>query len=126
MHFVKRSLLPLLLLGVLSCVVLSADDSNKGKDPTVYVTKTGKKYHGDGCQYLRKSQIPKTLKEAVAAGYTACSRCKPPTAGGSAAKQPRPKSRSSQASARCAATTKKGSRCKRKASSGSRYCWQHG
>ena len=28
--------------------------------------------------------------------------------------------------AQCAATTKKGTQCKRQASPGSQYCWQHG
>lgn len=42
---------------------------------TVYITKTGKKYHRDGCQYLRKSQIAISLDDAKAEGYTACSKC---------------------------------------------------
>lgn len=45
---------------------------------TVYVTRTGQKYHRGGCQYLSKSQVPMTLKAAKAAGYTPCSRCGPP------------------------------------------------
>lgn len=44
----------------------------------VYVTKTGEKYHSDGCQYLRKSQIPISLDDARASGYTPCSKCHPP------------------------------------------------
>jgi len=44
---------------------------------TVYVTKTGSKYHGDGCQYVRSSKIPMGLEAAQGQGYTACSRCKP-------------------------------------------------
>lgn len=31
-----------------------------------------------------------------------------------------------QVSTQCAATTKKGARCKRTAKAGSSYCWQHG
>lgn len=42
---------------------------------TVYITETGEKYHRAGCQYLRKSQIPISLDDAQAMGYTACSRC---------------------------------------------------
>lgn len=42
---------------------------------TVYVTNTGSKYHRAGCQYLRDSQIAIDLDDAIAAGYTACSRC---------------------------------------------------
>ncbi len=45
---------------------------------TVYVTRTGEKYHRDGCQYLRKSQIPTSLDDAIASGYTPCSKCHPP------------------------------------------------
>ena len=48
------------------------------KDVTVYVTKTGAKYHAAGCRYLSKSQIPISLKDAKARGYTPCSVCNPP------------------------------------------------
>ena len=41
---------------------------------TVYITRTGSKYHRAGCSYL-KSCIPISKKDAIAAGYTACSRC---------------------------------------------------
>lgn len=44
----------------------------------VYVTKTGEKYHSDGCQYLSRSQIPISLADAKAGGYTPCSKCHPP------------------------------------------------
>jgi hypothetical protein len=45
---------------------------------TVYITRTGKKYHLDGCRYLGASKIKMTLKEAKARGYTACKVCHPP------------------------------------------------
>lgn len=48
-------------------------------DLIVYVTKSGKKYHREGCQYLRKSSQALTLREAVRRGYEPCSRCRPPT-----------------------------------------------
>lgn len=41
----------------------------------VYVTRTGEKYHGPSCSYLRQSRIPISLKDAKKKGYTACSRC---------------------------------------------------
>jgi endonuclease YncB( thermonuclease family) len=41
----------------------------------VYITKTGKKYHRKGCQFLSKSSIPIKLEDAKARGYTPCSRC---------------------------------------------------
>jgi hypothetical protein len=47
---------------------------------TVYVTKTGDKYHRAGCRYLSKSAIPTALKDAVS-GHTPCSVCRPPTLG---------------------------------------------
>ena len=44
---------------------------------TVYITETGEKYHRDGCQYLRQSQIAITKSDAINSGYTPCSRCNP-------------------------------------------------
>jgi septal ring factor EnvC (AmiA/AmiB activator) len=41
----------------------------------VYVTDTGKKYHRDGCQYLKKSKRAITLQDAQKQGYTPCSKC---------------------------------------------------
>jgi hypothetical protein len=48
------------------------------KEQTVYITKTGRKYHRATCRYLSRSKIPTTLKDAKANGYTACTVCKPP------------------------------------------------
>jgi hypothetical protein len=36
---------------------------------TVYITRTGSKYHSDGCRYLSRSCIPISLSEAKAEGY---------------------------------------------------------
>lgn len=47
------------------------------QDVTVYITKTGKKYHSDGCRYLSKSKIPISLSNAKM-GYEPCSVCNPP------------------------------------------------
>ncbi|MDR1390418.1 MAG: thermonuclease family protein [Treponema sp.] len=47
------------------------------EDITVYVTASGGRYHRDGCSSLRSSRILVSLSDA-AAGYTACSICKPP------------------------------------------------
>ena len=47
-------------------------------DTIVYITRTGEKYHTGSCQYLSRSKIEITLGSAVARGYGACSRCKPP------------------------------------------------
>ncbi len=101
---------------------------------TVYVTRTGAKYHSAGCQYLRQSSIPMQLKDALASGYTACSRCNPPrqiTEKQSAVTKPdtstkqQLKTKGEMTSQQCQAITKKGTQCKRKAEPGSKYCWQH-
>lgn len=44
----------------------------------VHVTKTGKKYHSAGCQYLSKSDILISLEDAKIKGYEPCSKCNPP------------------------------------------------
>jgi hypothetical protein len=48
------------------------------KEQTVYVTRTGKKYHRAGCRYLSHSSIPISLKDAQARGYEPCEVCRPP------------------------------------------------
>lgn len=50
-------------------------EEQKAEDGTVYITKTGTKYHSSNCRYLSKSKIPISLKDAVAKGFTACSVC---------------------------------------------------
>ena len=45
---------------------------------TVYVTRTGAKYHRENCRYLSKSKIPMSLKDA-AKKYEPCKVCKAPT-----------------------------------------------
>jgi hypothetical protein len=104
---------------------------------TVYVTRTGEKYHRGSCRHLSKSKSPLPLKEA-AARYSPCSVCKPPVlsarpsgapsvAEPSTAKVPPPApARPAPVTvSRCQATTKKGSQCSRSAQAGSSYCWQH-
>lgn len=48
-----------------------------GDNQIVYVTRTGAKYHADGCRYLSRSKIPMKLSEA-AQRYDPCSVCNPP------------------------------------------------
>ena len=47
------------------------------KSYTVYITKTGKKYHRSGCRYLSKSCISISSSEAISQGYGPCSVCNP-------------------------------------------------
>lgn len=46
-------------------------------NPTVYLAKTGTKYHSAGCKHLSASSIPIPLRHAT--GIEPCSVCKPPT-----------------------------------------------
>lgn len=77
-----KRILFLLLLAVLPVAMpLASVHSIASVQPTevtVYVTKTGTKYHRSGCQYLSKSRIAMDLSEAKASGYGPCSRCSPP------------------------------------------------
>ena len=63
--------LQILLLVLFTAVAVDAQ--------TVYITKTGAKYHRGSCRYLSRSKIPISLEEAKNKGYGACSVCKPPT-----------------------------------------------
>lgn len=47
------------------------------KETTVYITRTGAKYHTSSCRYLSQSKISISKKEAISNGYTACKVCKP-------------------------------------------------
>jgi endonuclease YncB( thermonuclease family) len=47
------------------------------EEETVYVTRTGSKYHRSGCRYLRSSAIPMSLSRAKES-YSPCSICNPP------------------------------------------------
>jgi micrococcal nuclease len=98
-----------------------------------YITKTGRKYHTAGCRYLAKSAIEITERDALARGYVPCLVCIGSTAASTKSAAPsvyqqHPKSGSAPATSggRCQATTKKGTQCKRNATPGSSYCWQHG
>jgi micrococcal nuclease len=101
----------------------------------VYVTRTGTKYHREGCRSLSRSQIPMRLKDV--GSHTACSICKPPTlpdsasgtahdaSGAAAVASPRSAPAQPVEQGRCQDLTKKGTQCSRKAQAGSTYCWQH-
>jgi len=56
----------------------NSNNNNKNTSVTVYITKTGTKYHRDGCKYLSKSKIAISLEQAKKS-YGPCSVCKPPT-----------------------------------------------
>ena len=84
----KRRLLLLLALwlfwtspGVVSMLPAqqpAAQLSEDAQTETVYIKRTGKRYHRDGCRYLSQNKIKTTVKEAQANGYTPCKVCRPP------------------------------------------------
>ena len=81
-----RRLIPLILAFLMLGAVFAVpplqqpthQQQTQTKEQTVYITKTGKKYHTATCRYLSKSKIPISLKDAKAKGFTPCSVCKPP------------------------------------------------
>ena len=44
---------------------------------TVYVTRTGERYHRGSCHHLRRSKFAVSLSEAKRQGYTPCKVCRP-------------------------------------------------
>ncbi len=57
-------------------VVLIAGSLGCAKtEEKVYITRTGKKYHQDGCEWLSRSKKELTLAEAKDKGYTPCGAC---------------------------------------------------
>jgi len=111
---------------------------------TVYITKTGTKYHNKGCRYLSKSSEAISLADAKAKGYTPCSVCKPSsTVNSTPSTKPvsEPDSTKTEKqgnkttnkttiqeskSVQCSAITKAGTRCKRMTKSPNGKCYQHG
>jgi len=58
--------------GVPSRTPLQSLLEKKKKSQTVYITKTGKKYHRVTCRYLKYSSIPIDLANAKSIGYEPC------------------------------------------------------
>lgn len=132
---VRALQIALLYLLLIACVASTSEAQ------TVYITKTGKKYHRSSCQYLRKSQYAIAITEAVDRGYTACSVCSPgaPKAETKSLQNTTPKQKTTESvkpqvspsenkevkSVQCSAITKAGTRCKRMTTNASGKCYQH-
>jgi len=69
----KKQAISAVVFALVSALILAAPVST-----TVYATKSGSKYHTSTCRTLKKSKIPMTLGEAVAAGLEPCKICNPP------------------------------------------------
>ncbi|MEI9919065.1 MAG: hypothetical protein WDO14_09730 [Bacteroidota bacterium] len=123
--------------------VLIACTAQSTEAQTVYITKTGAKYHRGSCQYLRKSKISIAMKDAIDRGYEPCSVCEPgglskdqKTSPTSTPTQKKPNTSNNtenpstqkpkeSTSRQCTATTKAGTRCKRMTTNASGRCYQH-
>lgn len=71
--------LALLIILVLTPIQSFAADGST----TVYITKTGSKYHSSGCRHLSRSRYSTTLQNAVSSGLGPCGTCHPPVLSGS-------------------------------------------
>jgi hypothetical protein len=69
--------LALFVTPAISAEVHSSVRLEVSKQTTVYITKTGSKYHTSGCRYLSQSKIKTSKKEAVKNGLGACKVCRP-------------------------------------------------
>jgi len=91
---------------------------------TVFITKTGEKYHTNDCRHLSNSRSSIELNEALNKGYEACKVCRP-TQTPANSKQKINKENALQqntASHQCSAPTSKGARCKHKTNSANGFC----
>lgn len=68
----------LVICAVLGALAAQPPTLAQGKPAdVVYVTRTGDKYHRDGCRHLAKSKIKTTRGEAEKTGKQACKVCRP-------------------------------------------------
>lgn len=124
---VKPISFPIHRVRILLFVLVALSISHIASSQTVYITRTGAKYHDDGCRYLSRSKIETTLKEAKENDYTACSVCKPTT--NVSKDQSRiittPSPVRKVTATQCTARTKSNIRCARKTTNANGKCWQH-
>lgn len=117
---------------VIKCLLFFLLFTAYALNQTVYITKTGKKYHSENCSSLSSSKKSIELSEALDKGYTPCKNCKPDLNLKSDTKtnlvpenNSQVKNQSDVTKQQCEAITKSGTRCKRTTQAGSKYCWQH-
>lgn len=72
----RRYAVLLVAISALACAQTAGTRST-----VVYATKSGTKYHREGCRYLVKSKIRITLADAAKRHLEPCKVCKPPVVG---------------------------------------------
>ena len=129
----KRLPLPFLFLTLFLSLFLISESYSQ----TVYITKSGKKYHTEKCRYAKNANAV-TISEAVNRGLTPCSVCN--SESGSETESvtgteknsftedeqiTKPSPEKNQTKVQCSAMTKSGKRCKRMTNNENGKCWQH-
>lgn len=97
---------------------------------SVYITKTGGKFHKESCSYLKYSKQKIPYKYALELGYLGCKRCKPNLGEKRSLKESNKKevkrfSVKRRNAVQCSGKTKSGRRCKRRTKNSSGRCYQH-
>src|SRR5690606_33692719 len=114
------------LIYVVAFVLLSLPAFSQATEASVYITRTGEKYHASTCRYLKYSSKGITKSDADERGYTPCSvsgpggdqRSSVTLSGGTYQK-------GQTASRQCTGTTQSGQRCRRMTTSANGRCYQH-
>jgi hypothetical protein len=115
--------------------IVTGCSSSQTEAQTVYITKSGQKYHSANCRHIRNSGNPISLSKAQDQGYTPCSLCQPLTTKGDSSSinkllstpkvKVNPSRQNNTQATQCTSRTKSGLRCKRTTTSASGKCWQH-
>ena len=97
---------------------------------SVYVTKTGTKYHKESCFHLKDSKKEIEFKKVKTLNYSACKHCKPigfesETPKSSNLKPQVKSAPKNSGTVQCSGKTKAGARCKRKTTNSDGRCYQH-
>ena len=134
-RIMKHLPLPFLFLTLFLSLFLISESYSQ----TVYITKSGKKYHTEKCRYAKNASAV-SLSEAESRGLTPCKVCKPYTGSEIESETEtgteknsftgdeqisRPSSEKKQTKLQCSALTKSGNRCKRMTNHENGKCWQH-
>ena len=80
-----KRLWPLLIVLLFSLTACGTNKSNNNstsqtsqqQEETVYITRTGERYHRGNCRHLSQSRKAIKLSKARNQGYTPCKVCKP-------------------------------------------------
>lgn len=91
---------------------------------TVYITKTGEKYHTENCSYLSQSKIAIDFDKAKNY-HTPCSRCKPIGYNNRSNNFQSNGSNNTHVAVQCSDKTQSGARCKRTTTNANGRCYQH-